>query len=536
MKFDVENYRYPSRRSVVFAKHGMVCTSAPLPAQAGLDVLRRGGNAIDAAVATAAALTVMEPVSNGIGGDAFALIWTGGKLYGLNASGYSPKAISAELLRSRGLTAVPKRGWEATMVPGVPGGWAALTQRFGSMPLSQLVEPAARYAEEGYPLSPNLDRPWDRMYKEFSKLEGPQFKPWLDEFAPDDRAPRAGEIFRNQNLANTLREIGATNAESFYRGALMEQIVAFSQKTGGYFAREDFTAYQPRWVDPISVNYHGYDVFEIPPNGHGITVLMALNILNKMELGPCREHPDTYHRMIEALKLAFIDAKTYVADPRSMKTKVSDMLSQQYADLRRSLIRDDEALLPTAGDPACGGTVYLCTADDQGNMVSYIQSNYAGFGSGIVIPGTAIALQNRGANFSLDPASDNCLEGGKQAYHTIIPGFLMKDGKPVGPFGVMGGFMQPQGHLQVLINAIDFGMNPQECLDAPRFQWVGDKKIQLEPSVPQEIVDALRAKGHDIEILPERDPFGRGEIIWRMDNDVLAGACEPRCDGTVACW
>ncbi|MCQ2374069.1 MAG: gamma-glutamyltransferase family protein, partial [Phascolarctobacterium sp.] len=325
------------------------------------------------------------------------------------------------------------------------------------------------------------------------------------------------------------------DCESFYRGDLMKKMVEFSDKTGGYLAASDFENYRAEWVEPISTDYKGYTVSEIPPNGHGITVLMALNMLKGMELSADRDSADTYHKIIETVKLAFVDTKKFVADPRFMKTKVEDMLSDRYADVRRALIGHD-AVMPEAGDPACGGTVYFCTADTEGNMCSFIQSNYNRFGSGIVVPGTGITLQDRGANFSLDPESDNYLEGGKKAYHTIIPGFLSKDGKPVGPFGVMGGFMQPQGHVQVVVNTIDYHMNPQEALDAPRFQWVGGKKVQLEREVDAHVAYDLAERGHQVEILNTNLSMGRGQIIWQREDGTLVGGTEPRADGSIAVW
>ena len=522
MKFDTQKYSYASRRTVSFAKNGMVATSSPLPAQVGLDVLKKGGNAIDAAVATAAALSVIEPTSNGIGADSFALIWYKGKLYGLNGSGRSPRLISGEKLLEKGLKAVPSDGWDPVMVPGTPSAWAEAVKKFGNLSLSEVLEPAAKYAEEGY--------------KRFMKAGGPEkFEGWFETFAPDGKMLSDGDVFRCQAMADTLRGIGATNAESFYRGELAKKIAAYSEKTGGWMRLNDLEDYRAEFVEPITTNYHGYDVYELPPNGHGITVLMALNILKGFDLGNNRESVDVYHKTIEAMKLAFVDGKEYVADPKAMKTKVADMLSEEYAAERRKLITDT-AVMPEPGTPFSGGTVYLCTADKEGNMVSWIQSNYMGFGSGIVVPGTGISFNNRGANFSLDPTKDNFLEPGKKAYHTIIPGFLCKDGKAVGPFGVMGGFMQPQGHLQVLLNTIDFGMNPQEALDAPRFQWVGGKKVQLERAVPTDIALKLAAMGHEVEIMNDTYSMGRGEIIWRWDDEVLVGASEPRCDGHVASW
>ena len=536
MKFDTQKYSYASRRTVSFAKNGMVATSSPLPAQVGLDILKKGGNAIDAAVATAAALSVMEPCSNGIGADSFALIWYQGKLYGLNGSGKSPYLISGEKLLEKGCKAVSGDGWDPVMVPGTPSAWAEAVKKFGKLSLAEDVEPAAKYAEEGFPLAPNIGKQFKLGFKRFMKAGGPErFPGWFATFAPEGKALGDGDIFRCEAMAKPLREIGATEAESFYRGAMAKRMAEYSEETGGWLRLNDFEDYRAEWVEPITTNYHGYDVFEMPPNGHGITVLMALNILKGFDLGKERETVDVYHKMIEAMKLAFVDGKEYVSDPKTMTTKVEAMLSEEYAAERRKLITDT-AVMPEPGNPYCGGTVYLCTADGEGNMVSWIQSNYQGFGSGMVVPDLGVSFNDRGANFSLDPKSDNFLAPGKKAYHTIIPGFLCKDGKAIGPFGVMGGFMQPQGHLQVLLNTIDFGMNPQEALDAPRFQWVGGKKVQLERAVPTDIALKLAAMGHEIEIMNDTYSMGRGEIIWRWDDEVLCGAAEPRADGTVACY
>lgn len=539
LTFDYNKYSYGSRRNVVFARKGMACSCVPLASQVGIDIMKRGGNAMDAAIAMAVTLPLVEPSCNGLGSDCFALIWnsTEQRLYGLNGSGLAPMALSAQLVRSLGYSQMPVNGWLPTMVPGAPAAWAELRRRFGSMSMADLMAPAIQYAREGYPVALNVHKLWvseaDR-FRAAAEKEPEVFTPWLEYFTKNGKAYGPGELFRMPDYADTLESLAATDCESYYRGEIMEKIVAFSQMTGGYFAKEDFERYAPVWVEPITINYKGYDVFEIPPNGHGITALMALNILKGMELGD-RDSADTYHKMIEAVKLAFVDAKTFVADPRYMRTKVSDMLSDQYAQRRRALI-GDTALYPTAGDPACGDTVYFCTADEAGNMVSFIQSNYMEFGSGIVIPGTGISLQNRGANFSLDEDSDNCLMGGKRSYHTIIPGFLAKDGQAIGPFGVMGGFMQPQGHVQVIVNTIDYHMNPQECLDAPRFQWQGEKKIQLEQEVPAAVAEELARRGHEVEIVNDRIAMGRGQIIWRRPDGTLVGGTEPRSDGSIAAW
>ncbi len=539
--FDSHKYAYPSHRTVVYARHAMACTSVPLGAQIGLDVMKAGGNAVDAAVAMAAAMPLLEPTGNGLGADCFALVWMEKekKLYGLNASGAAPMALSAAKVRELGFDEMPKAGWLPTLVPGAPAGWAALNRRFGTRPLPELFAPAVSYAREGCPVPVTVAVQWEKDARRIAAAMEQNPAPhayWWKSFMKEDGSPyAAGDLFRWEAYADTLEELGETGCESYYRGPLMEKIVSFSRETGGYFAREDFLNYHPEWVEPIIADYKGYTVCEIPPNGHGITVLMALNILKGLELSAEKDCADTYHKILESIKLAFADTRTYVADPRYMKTRVEDMLSEEYAARRRALI-SDRAILPQAGDPSCGGTIYLCTADPFGNMVSFIQSNYTTFGAGVAIPGTGISLQNRGANFSLDENSDNCLAGGKKSYHTIIPGFLMKQGEAVGPFGVMGAFMQPQGHVQVVVNTVDYHMNPQEALDAPRVQWTGGKHIQLEREVPAHIGLKLAQMGHEVEILNTNITMGRGQIIWRTDNGLLAGGTEPRCDGAVAAW
>lgn len=539
--FDPLKYAYPSRRSVVYARRAMACASVPLGAQIGLDVMKSGGNAMDAAVAMAAAMPLLEPTGNGLGSDCFALIWLerDKKLYALNASGTAPMGLGVGTFRERGLSEIPTEGWLPVMVPGAPAGWAEINRRFGTKPLGELFAPAAAYAREGYPVPVHVALQWaadaPRIARAMARERAAHEYWWQSFMKPDGSPYGAGELFRWDAYAGTLEELAATNCESCYRGALMEKIVSFSRATGGFFTEDDFQSYHPDWVEPITVDYKGYTVCELPPNGHGVTALMALNILKGLELPAERDSAETYHRILEAIKLAFADTRTYVADPRYMRTRVEDLLSEDYAAKRRALI-GRRALTPEAGDPSCGGTVYLCAADPLGNMVSFIQSNYTTFGAGIAIPGTGISLQNRGANFSLDPASDNCLMGGKKSYHTIIPGFLMKDGEAVGPFGVMGAFMQPQGHVQVVVNTVDYHMNPQECLDAPRMQWTGGKHIQLEREVPAHVGARLALMGHEVEVTNHNLAMGRGQIIWRTENGLLAGGTEPRCDGTVAAW
>src|SRR5690554_2198975 len=529
-------YPYPSQRMVTYARNGMVATSQTLAAQAGLSILQNGGNAIDAAIATAACLTVVEPTSNGIGGDAFALIWTKDKLHGLNSSGPAPQAISIDTLKATGATEMPGFGFAPVTVPGAPAAWAECNRRFGKLPLAQVLKPAIDYARNGYPLSPTLAKYWGSAFKAYTKrLKGEEFQHWFETFAPQGRAPQVGELWHSPDHASTLEEIADTQAESFYRGRLADQIDQFSRKHNGYFRAPDLADYRPQWVEPISVNYRGYDIWEIPPNGQGLVALMTLNILQGFEFDT-RDSDTTFHRQIEAMKLAFADGKKYITDPRQMAVKVEELLSGQYAKQRRELIGND-ALQPEPGTPPQGGTVYLATADGEGNMVSYIQSNYRGFGSGLVVPDTGIALQNRGCNFSLDPQHHNALAPGKRTYHTIIPGFMTKDNQPVGPFGVMGGFMQPQGHIQVTMNTIDFALNPQAALDAPRWRWLRDKTIEVEHTFPRSIAQQLARRGHDIRIALENSGFGRGQIIWRdSQTGVLAGGTQGRTVTHIASW
>ncbi|MEE1194267.1 MAG: gamma-glutamyltransferase [Phascolarctobacterium sp.] len=534
--FDATQYPYPSRRRVIFAHKGMVCTSQPLAAQAGLKILQQGGNAIDAAIATAACLTVVEPTGNGLGSDSFALVWVKDKLYGLNGSGYAPQLMTAAKLQSMGVQdKIPDRGWLPVTVPGTPSAWAELHKRFGKLPFQQVLQPAIEYAEEGYPVSPIVQKFWQKGLELFSQFrEKPEFAGWFQTFAPQGTIPKVGELVKLPQHARTLRLIANSYAEAFYQGEVADAIDAFSKETGGLIRKKDLQAYKAEWVEPISINYKGYDVWEIPPNGHGITALMALNILRGYTF-TARETIEAYHHQIEAMKLAFADGMKYVADARYMQTKVQDMLSEAYACQRRRLI-GQQAIMPEAGRPYSGGTVYMCTADNEGNMVSFIQSNYKGFGSGIVIPGYGLALNDRGCGFSMDSTSDNYVLPGKKPYHTIIPGFLTKEGKAVGLFGVMGGYMQPQGHVQVITNTIDFMLNPQAALDAPRWQWVSGRKVQIEDRVSPEIIEQLVAMGHEVEVMHDYTGFGRGQIIWRDENGVLAGATEPRTDGTVAAW
>lgn len=524
---------YGSRRMPVVAKHGVVATSQHLAAQAGLAALRDGGTAVDAALATAAMLTVVEPTSNGIGSDAFALVWDGGKLHGLNASGRAPSALTIDRLRAQGHRSMPARGWAAVTVPGAPRAWRDLHDKFGRLPFERVLKPAIDTAREGYAASPVTARAWGVAARIYGRQSGPEFAPWFDTFTTDRTPPAAGDFVVLPDHARTLERIAATGSDDFYSGALADKIAAFAAETAGYIVKEDLKRHTSTWVEPIGTSYRGYDVWEIPPNGQGITALTALNILEGFELAKLqRESAEAYHLQIEATKLAFADAFAYVADPEHADVPIKGLLDKEYAAKRRNLIGDRAATV-TAGDPPRGGTVYLCATDRDGMMISYIQSNYQGFGSGVVVPGTGIALQNRGHGFRLDPGHPNALAPGKRPFHTIIPAFLTKDGQAVGPFGVMGGHMQPQGHLQMVVNTVDWGMNPQASLDAPR--WQADESltgVDVEAAVPPGVRAGLTQRGHRLADA-EAGGFGKGQIIWRTPNGGYVAGTEPRADGAV---
>jgi gamma-glutamyltranspeptidase/glutathione hydrolase len=528
---DLEHLAWPGRHQPVIAANGMVATSQPLAAQAGLSILRAGGNAVDAAIATVATLTVVEPGSTSIGGDAFALIWDGNTLHGINGSGRAPTGLTIDEVRGRGHETIPDYGWLPVTVPGAPATWRDLHQRFGKLPFQQILEPAIAYAEKGYPASPVSAWSWRRQVEIHSTLQGDEFAHFLDLYAPDGNAPGIGDTWRNADKANTLRRIGETHAEAFYTGEIGEKIVDFAQSTNGFITAEDLAQHTSTWVEPIGTNYRGYDVWEIPPNGQGIAALVALNILEGFDLASLeRNSTESFHLQIEAMKLAFIDAHRYVGDPERVDVPVDGMLSKTYAATRRGLI-GDTALDPEPGAPPHSDTVYLCAADADGMMVSFIQSAYKGFGSHVVVPGTGFSFQNRGSGFSLDPEHPNALEPGKRPFHTIIPGFLTKDGAPIGPFGVMGGFMQPQGHVQMIVNTIDYGMDPQTSLDQPRWQWDKGRTVLLESTVDPAILDALRQRGHEVESRENLGAFGRGQIIWRLLSGALIGGSDHRADG-----
>ena len=536
VRLSTQDFPYASRRMPIVAQHGVVATSSPLAAQAGLQMLQQGGNAVDAAVATAITLTVVEPWVNGIGSDAFAIVWDGAGLHGLNGSGRAPAGHTPELFSQLELTEVPSHGWLAVTVPGAPAVWRDLHGRFGRLPFERLFEPAIAYAQDGFPLEPETGVAWASTQASFAETNtGPEFAGWFDTFAPGGRTARAGEIWALPDHARTLRQIANSNAEAFYGGAVAERIAEFAAATGGYLGYEDLVAHTSTWVDPISVNYRGFDVWEIPPNGQGIAALEALSILEGFDMAANpRESVESYHRQIEAMKLAFADTHRYVADTEHADVPASGMLDREYAAQRRSLI-GEQALQPAPGEPPRGGTVYLCAADADGMMVSFIQSNFQGFGSGIVVPGTGVSLQNRGSGFSLEPGHPNLVAPGKRPFHTIIPGFLTQNGRAVGPFGVMGGSMQPQGHIQMIVNQIDYAMNPQASLDAPRWRWLQGKQIALEREVPAEVSRGLSARGHDVTTAANgalaNAGFGRGQIIRQLANGVYVAGSEPRADG-----
>ncbi|MFA6808929.1 MAG: gamma-glutamyltransferase family protein [Eubacteriales bacterium] len=535
MDFNYFNYPFNSQRNVVFAQNGIVATSQYLAAEAGLEILKIGGNAVDAAIATAACLTVTEPTSNGIGGDAFAIIWMNNSMYGLNSSGPAPKNLNISKVKDMGHTSIPQYGWVPVTVPGIPAAWGELSAKFGSLSLTKVLEPAINYAQNGFPVSTVVSYNWNKIAKLYKEtLKDSIYKEWFNIFTSDGNAPNPGDIWRSSDLAETLCSIAKSNGKSFYSGNLAEKIIDFSNKTGGFLNNIDLEEYQPEWVTPISINYRGYDIWELPPNGQGLVALLALNILNKFDLEKATDN-ELIHKQIEAIKLGFADGFKYIADPKYMQIDLTTILSDNYSQEKAKQI-SNFANKPEKINPYSGGTVYLATADKFGNMVSYIQSNYRGFGSGLVVPGTGIALHNRGCGFTLDPNHPNCLSPGKRPYHTIIPGFITKDNKPIGPFGVMGALMQPQGHVQVISNLLDKKLNQQASLDKPRWQWTRENHILVEDIFESKSLSYLKSHGHNISISTDTTSFGRGQIIWKNSNDIYVAGTEPRADSTAASW
>lgn len=517
-------YRWP--RKPVLARN-LVCTSQPLAAEAGLQMLVEGGNAVDAALAAAITLTLVEPVSNGIGSDAFAIVWDGATLHGLNASGRSPSAWTPEYFRGG---PVPERGWNAVTVPGAVSAWAELHRRFGRLPFEKLFDRAIRYGREGFLVSPTVAQQWAELTPDVRDQPG-----FAEAFLPGGEPPKPGQLFTFPEHAATLERIAATGGADFYRGDLAERMQAHSSSHGGAMTKADLAAHTADWVEPISMDYRGYTVHEIPPSGQGIVALIALGILSHFDLASlATDSADSTHLQIEALKLAFADAQAYVSDPAYMDIRPEELLDAEYLRQRASLIDPAKAKPMTAGIPR-GGTVYLTAADASGMMISMIQSNYDGFGSGVVVPGTGISLQNRGTNFSATMGHPNRVGPNKRPFHTIIPAFLTKDGVPVMSFGVMGGHMQPQGHVQVLVRITDYGQNPQAACDAPRFRVTGGLHVDLEAGFPEKVVAELRERGHVITRPAGHDEFGSCQAIWRLPHGYL-GVSDPRRDGQAAAF
>jgi gamma-glutamyltranspeptidase/glutathione hydrolase len=565
-------------RSEVLARHGMVCTSVPAATQVGLDILKRGGNAVDAAIAANATLGLMEPVSNGIGGDLFAIVYSAkeNKLYGINGSGRSPLGLSYEQMKAEldklHRKTIPPRGMLPISVPGTVDAWSELHKKFGKLKLSDDLAPAVKYAEEGFPVTELIAFYWHFGPEVYKNLPGG----FLETYTLDgkSRTPAKGDIFKNPALAKTLRLIGEKGRDAFYKGEVADKIDKFMRENGGFLRKADFEKHTSTWVDPVSTNYRGYDVFELPPNGQGIATLQILNILEGFDLKSMgRNSAETLHAMIEAKKIAWADRAKFYADPEFAKIPLAGLLSKGYAAERRKLIDpghaakaveagvppangaesqatrkppQDSAATPKRSPVDDGDTIYMCTADDEGNMVSLIQSNYRGMGSGIVVPGLGFMFQDRGELFSMEPGHANVYAPGKRPFHTIIPGFVMKDGKPWEAFGVMGGGMQPQGHVQVLTNQIDFGLNAQEAGDASRWQHEGDNEptgekmekggyVEVESGIQYEIIRELEKRGHEVRF--DVGGYGGYQAIKVELHDgqrVYVGASESRKDGQAA--
>ena len=518
------DFPYASQRMPVFARN-IVCTSQPLAAQAGLRMLQKGGNAVDAALATAIALTVVEPSMNGIGSDAFAILWDGEKLHGLNASGRSPAAWTTDYFAQ--YESMPQRGWDAVTVPGCVSAWVTLSERFGKLPFGDLFEPAVQYARDGWIVPPIIARSWDAAQETYADM--PDFAAFL----PNGRAPRVGERFTFKAQAQTLSRIAETKGEAFYKGDLAEKIAAHAKTTGGVMTEQDLAAHQCDWVDPISTTYRGQTLHEIPPNGQGIAALIMLGILENFDIA---DHPvdsaDSFHLQIEAMKLAFADTHRYVSDPNTRDIEFEELLRPDYLAKRAKEIDLQKAQVPTFGKPGPGETIYLTAADESGMMISYIQSNYMGFGSGVVVPNTGISLQNRGAGFTLEEGHPNQVGPQKRPYHTIIPAFVTRNDQPVMSYGVMGGPMQPQGHAQMMIRMFDYNQNPQAACDAPRWQVFAGNTVGFEASVSPDVLQDLQSRGHDVQITPA-SRFGGGQLIYKLD-DGYCGASDHRKDGQAA--
>ena len=522
----------------VFGRN-VVATSHPLAAQAGLRMLLAGGNAVDAAVAAAAAMTIVEPVSNGLGSDAFCILWDGQALHGLNASGPAPAAWTAQYFRHKygaDAPSPPMRGWDSVTVPGAIGGWVALSRKFGKLAFADLMQPAIEIARRGYAVPVIVQQKWAAAAELLADQPG-----YAQTFMPHGRAPRVGERFAFEAAARALEAIAASDGDAFYRGEIAAAAAAHARAHGGAMTAADFAAYAPEWVTPLANDYRGHTLHEIPPNGQGIAAQIALGILSHFDLASMAvDGAASQHLQIEAMKLAFADVYRFVAEPAAMDVSPAQMLDPTYLASRARLIDPQRAQDFGAGNPVRGGTIYLTAADAGGMMVSFIQSNYMGFGSGVVVPGYGLSLQNRGHGFSLDAASANIVVPGKRPFHTIIPAFLTKDGAPVMSFGVMGGNMQPQGHLQTLVRMLDHAQHPQAACDAPRWRFNQGLEINIEPGMPADTVQGLAERGHRFNAIDDSYmDFGAGQFIWRLGDPAQEGyvaASDARRDGQAAAF
>lgn len=530
-------------RSEVIAQHGMACTSQPLATQVALDILKAGGNAIDAAIAANALLGLVEPTGNGVGGDLFAIVWDAEtkQLYGLNASGRSPRSLTIDYFKEKGYDKIPAYGPLPVSVPGCVDGWFELHKRFGTMNMDQILKPAITYAREGFPLTELIAYYWAGNARSLSKY--PNIS---DVYMPGGKAPGKGEIFKNPYLASTLEAIAEGGRDAFYKGEIAKTIDTFMKEQGGFLSYEDLASHSSEWVEPVSANYRGYDVWELPPNGQGIAALQILNILERFDIASMGFGSSDYiHHFVEAKKLAFEDRAKYYADPAFNQLPVEELISKEYAAKRAELINPRRASRNLdAGEMEHGNTIYLTVADSHGNMISLIQSNFRGLGSGMCPPGLGFILQDRGELFTLEEGHYNVYEPGKRPFHTIIPAFITKDGLPYMSFGLMGGSMQPQGHAQIVVNMIDFGMNLQEAGDAPRIRHDGSSQptgtemtdgglVNLESGIPYESIRGLMKRGHHIQ--SSNGGFGGYQAIkWDKKNGTYFGASESRKDGQAA--
>ena len=520
-----------SGRSIVRAEHGMVASSQPLASQVGLEVLKRGGNAVDASIAMAAVLNVTEPMMTGIGGDMFALVYWSktGELKGLNASGRAPRALNLDYFKKKGITSMPDSGMEPITVPGAFDGWVTMIEKYGTMKLADLLAPAIEYAENGFPVMEKAAADWADSVGKLRRTPAS-----ASNYLVDGRAPRAGEIFRQKNLARTFRALARGGRDAFYKGEIARAIVDYCEKNGGFLSMRDFAEHKSEWVEPIATDYRGYKVYECPPNGQGLTALLTLNILEGFDLASMSTRPDLYyHTLIEATKLAFADRNKYIADPAFAKIPVAELLSKDYAAGRRALINPDRVI--ESPEPGVvvnhSDTVYFTVVDKDRNAVSFINSIFESFGSGIVAGDTGIVLHDRGAGFSLDPAHVNRLEPAKRPFHTIIPSMVFKDGKLLMAFGVMGGAIQPQGHVQVLTNLIDMGMNLQQAIEAPRYRYLSGKRVLFEDAMTEAVIKSLIQRGHQRASQAGASMGGGQAIMIDPASGTLMGASDPRKDG-----